>query len=811
MPVGLYWAMEYGKVLMAYLLVMYLWPSVVFHGYLKKKGGLFRFLFCTVVQIIVVNLIVLCLGLLHILNAWTVRIVFIGIFLFAVYNMHLIDRETRTNFLRLVTGECGIKLFLLRIFEKLGRWFRKRAVLFWAKTRYRLLEYVMLLVVVLYAMIYFTYGAFQDYSYGFGDMYTHHSWIYGLIQGNIFSDGVYPEAMHCFIYMLHTIFGIKVYSIQMFLAGIHIIALIVAMYAFLRELLHGKYTPFIILTVFLTLDLTCINQVFSMSRLQWTLPQEFGLFTQFVCAVYLRRYLRTETQDHNLKIGKVVKKLAFMEQKYVLDDNLLLFMLALAASLSIHFYTTIMAFFMCASVAVFLLPRIFSKKHFVPLVLAVFCGLFIAMAPMCGALLEGRDFQGSIDWALGVISGEDPFADVVPQESTSVGGEQSPESVQTGEEGTVSEPLQAQGTETGISPAIPETQKNFTERLMEKGQKAGAFLGDMMMDIYYGGYATLYSVDRALLILVASGFTAALWLLYRIITAFFRTALSKEKKAFMDGYISLTLAATLFMFIYGAPTAGLPELVAGARLCTTIHFLAITAVILPADILLCIPERRHIRLMPELLALAGCCGVIFGIVKSGSYHGYLYYELTRYNAAVRVTDSIMDTLPDYSYTIVSPTDELYQVIQGGWHEELYTFLLNADKGKPYRLPTEHIFIFLEKKPLEYAQSHFFGGPRWLAWEKYPAFYSSYVSQCPDITASEISDEAAQGVISFAILQQAYSDLKNRTVINSKVYGWCKDFERVYPQEMEVYYEDEDFICYYIHQNPRNLFDLAIDR
>ena len=42
------------------------------------------------------------------------------------------------------------------------------------------LEAVLLLVLILFGMIYFTYGAFQDYSYGFGDMYPHNAWIYGL-------------------------------------------------------------------------------------------------------------------------------------------------------------------------------------------------------------------------------------------------------------------------------------------------------------------------------------------------------------------------------------------------------------------------------------------------------------------------------------------------------------------------------------------------------------------------------------------------------------------------------------------------------
>ena len=36
---------------------------------------------------------------------------------------------------------------------------------------------------MVFAIIYFSYGAFQNHSYGWGDMYVHHAWIYGLKEG----------------------------------------------------------------------------------------------------------------------------------------------------------------------------------------------------------------------------------------------------------------------------------------------------------------------------------------------------------------------------------------------------------------------------------------------------------------------------------------------------------------------------------------------------------------------------------------------------------------------------------------------------
>lgn len=74
----IYWYLEYMKVLAAYAALLYIWPSIIFHKYLRGKGLEFRFLFCSVVQIVLVNLAVLGAGLLHILNAWAVRALFYG-------------------------------------------------------------------------------------------------------------------------------------------------------------------------------------------------------------------------------------------------------------------------------------------------------------------------------------------------------------------------------------------------------------------------------------------------------------------------------------------------------------------------------------------------------------------------------------------------------------------------------------------------------------------------------------------------------------------------------------------------------------
>ena len=40
-----YWAGEFAKVLLAYVVLMYVWPSVLFRKHLKEKSRTYRFAF----------------------------------------------------------------------------------------------------------------------------------------------------------------------------------------------------------------------------------------------------------------------------------------------------------------------------------------------------------------------------------------------------------------------------------------------------------------------------------------------------------------------------------------------------------------------------------------------------------------------------------------------------------------------------------------------------------------------------------------------------------------------------------------------
>lgn len=792
-----YWIAEYGKVFAGYLFLMFIWPSVVFGTYLRKKQTAYRFSFCVTIQIVLVNVIVLTLGLFHILDQRFVAVLFYGVFLIAL---------AAKAFRRSVSVKHWHPVTARSILWGIRRYVKEKLWVVYP----RLGEYGALAAVLLFGMMYFSYGAFQVHSYGFGDLYVHHEWIYGLKQGKIFSGGVYPEAMHCFIYCMEALFGIRVYNILLFLQCIHVTVFLVSAYLLLREVFHWKYTPIFVLTVFLTLDLVNADQIYSMFRLQITLPQEFGMHTQFLCALYLIRYLK-----YSHFIDRKGRK-----SQFCWDENLLVFMLALSASVATHFYTVIMAFVMCFSFVIFSVRKLFTKVRFVPLACAVFCGCFVAALPMAGALASGLPFNYSIDWAIQSMDGGETEKLEKSQEDDA-GVEKSQEGIGENSVKQPKEAIKGNGnlTEAGKAPGQEQPSGNGKEegRDTETGwmkmiQKKITICLDRVKEFYENSFFALYGKNRSGWILSAA---VCILLLY-LISGWRGWQWLREA---CRNYLPLIVFMFVFMLIYAAPYIGLPSVISDSRFCMAGHLMTLAVVLAPADILFSIPAFSDRKTALQILSLLSVAGIYALVVLSGSYHGFLFYELTRYNEVVDVTNSIIASFDKGSFVLVAPTDELYPAIDYGWHEETLEFIEKSG-NKDYTIDAEHIFIYVEKKPLLYAQAYFFEGPSWIAKEKYMDIYwdkysekypDSGASQAPHIKASEVSETAAEKEIPEIWNRWfLYTRLENRTILESKIYHWCQQFLEQHPADMDIYYEDDNFVCYEIRQESGKRYNLGIE-
>lgn len=785
-----YWAVEYGKVFIAYMALMYIWPMVVFRKYLAPKSRTYRFAFCSTVQVVIVNTVVLLLGLVHLLNRWTMILVFYGVFIGSILWKRKFNFAWLENVKQVLIGTRGIKLFLSQTIVAMKRIVGRGIKYVWNKTKGHRIEYLSLLVVVVFGMIYFSYAAFAEPSYGTSDMYVHHAWVYGLKQGKIFSGGIYPEGMHCFVYALNALLGVDVYSCMLFLAGIYISTLLISIYCFCKEVMNSRYTGILSLALFLTLDLVNFNEITSMSRLQWTLPQEFGFYTMFLGALYLVRYLRSE---------RTIRKENGKIKWIVWDENLFIFVLAVAGSFSVHFYVTIMAFFVCVPFAIVGIRRIFHKGNFRSLVAGVSIGIIIAAIPMGAAYAAGMQFQGSIGWALEVIKGSsnqqtDTEVDIQPTEQL-----EATESIPSDMSSTEVS-LSREQTTTGTYVSV-QKQISMKQKIQAKLDGVCFRVKSVAGALYENTYQYLYG-DRAKWIILFTIIGAGLGVICFIVKSIVK------KKIVLDGYLGITLATIVFMFAYSPRVIGLPSLVDSIRLCSTAQILIITMMMIPVDLLFALLQHCRLKILLPELTMLGVIGIYFGTNYFGVYHGYLYISMTRYEAAAEVTNEINHKFPKQSYTIVSPTDELYQVIENGWHEEIVTLFREMQYGT-YSVPTEYLFFYVEKQPMLYAQYHFMTGPDWLAKEKYaPYSPSSITSEGTTYIHSDISMDAAEMEMPwFSRLSDTYKDYNSRNIVESKLYAWCEKLMKEYPHEMNVYYEDDKFICYVVKQNTYRLLNL----
>jgi len=808
-----YWILEYFKVNIAYMLLMFVWPSIIFYKFLKGRSFSFRFMFCCVSSVISYNLTVMILGLLHILSVPVFCFLFYGSVVVSLISRIPDKRGKVREFGRVLAGSYGVKQLFFNLFRNTIDTYHRNKKELSEKLRGHKLEYGLLSVVLIFGMIYFTYGTIQNHSFGFGDMYVHSSWIYGLVDGKIFSSGIYPEGMHCFIYAMHVAFGISLFSSVLYTGPVHSLIIMVSVYLFLRRMFRSRFTPIFSLALFLTLDVLCIDEVYGMSRFQWTIPMEFGMAYAFICATALFEYLQEGGKEGGFLIlfNRKKKRSAFSE-KLIYNDKLVIFIGALICTIISHFYATGMAFFLCFAICPFMLHKLLNYKRFIPIFASVMVVLIVAITPMALAYASGIEFEKSIGWAVSVIEGEEKDADENGN-MVSVGHNQNSVSETEDVEEATQESSQDYSSED-MNSAASENNSDETPVVYEPVKVSLIDrIRSFARTFRYAGYETLYLKDRGTVVI---GFTILAFVIFaickiaNIIFVLVRRYDDVNMRMF-DGYFILAFASVLFMLLYSSYALDLPSLFSPSRLCGIERFLLCAVCFVPADLIFMFLEKYTANVVVSIISIAFTAGIYIGCIRTGNFRGYLYCEFTRYNSVVNVTESIIANMEPKSFTIVSPVDDLYHSIEYGFHEELVQFA-NDCVEKDYTLPTEYVFIFYEKRPLKYAQFNFFMGPSWIADDKYADYYDTDLgSKYPNYIRSTASPEIAVGPFyKFPVSSKSYKDWLTRTVLESRMLKWVDDFNNLYPNELHVYYEDENFICYYFRQNPACLYQLGFE-
>ncbi len=252
----------------------------------------------------------------------------------------------------------------------------------------------------------------------------------------------------------------------------------------------------------------------------------------------------------------------------------------------------------------------------------------------------------------------------------------------------------------------------------------------------------------------------------------------------------MTIGCSLWLLgiMIAAGILGLPALMDEMRASFYVAFVLIVGMGLLADALLYgltfWTRREAIRNIAVLSALALIVGTAFasGIMKD--IHTVGGFGM---NEAVVCLTNIIHENKDLTWTILSANDELRMADDHGYHYELSDFLREMEHGKdsaPVTIPTQYVYIFIEKIPQSYVSGYNGSG-------------------------QSVSEEGAARALPAGSGLGAYQ-LENRWIIMSRMYYWAKEFQKLYPNELKVYYETDQFVCYCLEQNTYSLYNLAID-
>ena len=754
--------LRFVSIFAAYTGLTVLLPAIMFRRILAGRRLSEQFLMCyTFGNFYIIN-IVFAVQLLHISGFWTLVLFTAvpGILIWSRVNrVSLRELCMKTGIVckKILQGSMGIKGFLYRVKNRGMAVLKKAVWLFYCEVVCNTLQWILAGAVI--AALFWIYGRQLILTYGYraSDIPVHLNWINQMSRGNLFASGVYPFGFHCMVYYLHAVFGFDTYVILCVFYLVQVFFIHIVLLAMLKLLCRSLYLPYAGIMVYI-LGSFWARQTYS--RFGSSLPQEFGMIFVIPSVYFLIRFFQTEK-----------KNLKNRETKLILGC----FALAFSLTLAIHFYGTMIAGLCCIGIAVGFCTRFLNKEYFRRIMLTGIISVFLAVLPMGIAFAGGTPLQGSLGWGLSVINGdssdtEDTSENEAAQkqameemaarliENTQ---NSNSESAQTGEIPIITEAPKHSLTDKARE--IPKKMKNLREMMIRRIQE---FIINSQEQ--WCAYAVLVGI--AVLILLG-----LMFIILRRIT-------------YGEMLMSAGFCMGILTLLLCAGNLGLPVLMDPARCSIYYVYLLIVSITVLGDGLLYLIFMPRILTIPRnavsfILTVSMAAGMIHqGLVKTPDF-------ISDYvsNGAFTCLTNIIKENKDETWTIVSANDETQMGLDHGWHYETITFLRKQEhinKDTKLIIPTEKVYFFIEKIPLNYS-----------------VVYSG--------SGQSISKKGASQSLPNSGGIGMYQG-EGRWILMSRMYYWAQAFMEMYPNEMKVYYESEDFVCYVIPQNMYHQYNFAID-
>lgn len=752
-----------------YLFVIVLIPAAVFHSKFEDHPFYVRYTaYACIGNFYVMNL-VFVLQLLHVSNRVTLILGIAIPALLGIAAFHWQDwvkstlvtaGETTHN---VIVNTMGIRLFLARIFQNLGQALMAMFRAIAENISNKWLDWIGTLGII--ALVCWEYGGnlFKTYGYTASDMLVHNYWVNAMGKNDLFVAGVYPYGFHCIIYFFHAVFGIETFVLLRLFSLIMTFLIHFMLLFFLRLVCKTESVAYIITGFYILLNIWGKNAYF---RYYGALPQEYGMIFILPALFFFILFLREREEEHGEK-GYRTRSTTMLK----------LFAMCVGMTLAAHFYDTIALGIFCIAIAIAFCAVIFKKDIFRRILIAGSMGLLVAILPMALALMTGSKLEGSLRWGVSVIQGkvDDENQSVTAELNQSNISNDAPQGV-TGETTSVTE--QGGSQPSGEVTNVQGTNNGVTSQAQTaaKPQKANFF---KMLKTYLSGYVFISpksSFGLITLLLIAFGFVVGAFALFR--------GEAEQGRVTLAAAINLCFLCLVLM----SKELGVPALMDKNRVSSYFAYFLMILLGMVIDRLLELGmsffEGEVIqKVFPVIFTVI--CFVFLGLV--GWVRMPERMEAFQKNGAILCVTNILRENKPYTFNIVSANDELRMIEEYGYHVEASDLLVrnkswNVDSY--YVIPSQKVYVFIEKIPSEYDEPY-------------------------EGSGKPISRESASKPLPTGTGIDPYKGEK-RHVIMSKLYYWAQAFSKMYENEMSVYYEDDEFVCYEIRQNVDRPYDMSFD-
>lgn len=515
---------------------------------------------------------------------------------------------------------------------------------------------------------------------------------------------------------------------------------------------------------------------------------------------------------------------------------LFFFMVNFSLTLTVHFYNTMIAGLLCIGIVFGYGFRLFHRKYFCRVLFAGVMAVAVSILPMFLAYLGGTPLEGSLRWGMEVINGTAGQANqaaqkmeeqededfnlkdiegfvvlsdskvmssgkVISRNGTLEGGQvvsvgdivvdqHSIEGGQMVENAKILDDGEViyEGNVIVVGYDLPEKGQT-NSAVAEAGEQFYSFTDKIRNGMSRIVRTILNTMDAYLIYRqiswVSTAIPISIILLFVLAILFFIL----RQTDYAARMMSVAVFMGLMTLMFAAPGFGLPELMDDeGRTCVYYAYTIISLWCLCIDGILQVlfSWRKQERIL-QIVSFALIPLVAVVVLVTGSVKDVQYTEAMQSNDAVICLTNIIKDNKDQTWTIVSANDELRMGEDHGFHYELDTFLRDMENrggGSTIEIPTKKVYFFIERRPINYALPY-------------------------DGSGQRISRKGASNPLPFRSGVTMYQG-ENRWIEMSRISYWMEMFKSMYPHEVEVYYDTNDFICYCVNQNEYSLFNFSIN-